>query len=368
MSRVLLVNQETIPHYRVPIYGHLASYMKEKGHDLTVVSAGIQDGCPCPVKFAYEERSLTFPSLAALIIRMKPDVVIYWIKLRYPYLFPLLLFLKGLRKKAIYWGHGSHLDGHRAMWFKRLGHNIEFWLSDVLLLYAPHLAKHVNRAFHHKVVIANNTLCFDQYTPRDSRSACLARYGITTPKNIICMGRMQWRKRIDHLVAAFISLKRRDVGLILVGPDSNGVLNQVDGANIYKLGPIYGDAGLDLLAAADVFCLPGAVGLSIVDAFYSGLPIVTEDGDESPEIMYLKDGVNGFVVPRGDIAQMADKLRFLLDNDVTREQFSQAARHEILTNGHIDKMCEGFCNAISLSLPDGKERTTATETATPAHP
>jgi hypothetical protein len=32
------------------------------------------------------------------------------------------------------------------------------------------------------------------------------------------------------------------------------------------------------------------------------MPSVTEDSDESAEIMPLKDGVNGFIVPPGGIA------------------------------------------------------------------
>ena len=69
----------------------------------------------------------------------------------------------------------------------------------------------------------------------------LAEYGIYTKKNIICVGRMQRRKRLEHLVAAFSHMNRPDTGLILVGPDPDGILNEIKGDNIYKLGPIYGE-------------------------------------------------------------------------------------------------------------------------------
>jgi glycosyltransferase involved in cell wall biosynthesis len=112
------------------------------------------------------------------------------------------------------------------------------------------------------------------------------------------------------------------------------------------VGPLYGDRKFDLLSAADVFCLPGAVGLSIVDAFYCGLPIVTEEGDESAEMMYLRNGENGFVVPRGDVAEMARKLLLLLDHSSLRQRFSEQAKREIAENGHIDKLCAGFRDAL----------------------
>ena len=34
--------------------------------------------------------------------------------------------------------------------------------------------------------------------------------------------------------------------------------------------------------ACDVYCIPGAIGLSIVDAQFCGLPVVTEDVDHGP--------------------------------------------------------------------------------------
>ena len=142
------------------------------------------------------------------------------------------------------------------------------------------------------------------------------------------MGRFQKRKRIDQLLAAMQLMNRPDVGLILVGPDVEGVLGNATGPNIYKLGPIYDDQRFDLLSAADVYCLPGAVGLSIVDAFHCGIPFVTEEGDESAEIGYLKHGENGFAVPRGNVRELAKSLSILLDNEELRASFSVAARRK----------------------------------------
>jgi glycosyltransferase involved in cell wall biosynthesis len=157
---------------------------------------------------------------------------------------------------------------------------------------------------------------------------------------------MQKRKRVDQLAKALAYMNRPDIGLILVGPDTDGILANISGDNIFKLGPLYEDKKFDLLSSADVYCLPGAVGLSIVDAFHCALPFVTEEGDESAEIMYLKNGVNGFIVPRGDIPALSDKLRLLLDDDEIRGRFSAAAKREITENGSIAKFCSGFSAAL----------------------
>jgi len=78
------------------------------------------------------------------------------------------------------------------------------------------------------------------------------------------------------------------------------------------------------------------------------LPIVTEDGAESPEIMYLKEGVNGFIVPKGDVQQLAARLQLLLEDEEMREHFSHEAKKEIMTNGHINIMCKGFSDALQF--------------------
>jgi glycosyltransferase involved in cell wall biosynthesis len=354
LTKVVLINQEVIPPYRIGVYNYLSEYLKRHGFDLTVVSAGIPNGAEQQVTFKHEAISLGVVTLARLLVKMRPDVVIYWIRLRHAYLFPVLLLTKLLRKKAIYWGHGSDLAKGRGRNVRYFANWIEYRISDALILYAEHLRQNVGKRFHDKVFVANNTLHFDSTRATLRKETCLLKYGITTSKNIICSGRMQRRKRVHQLIKAFERLNRRDVGLILVGPDTDGILQELKAPNIFKLGPIYGDERLDLLSAADVFCLPGAVGLSIVDAFYCGLPMVTEAGDDSPEIMYLKDGVNGFIVPRGDDRQLAKVLELLLDDESLRERFSKAARREIVTNGHIDRMCQGFAEALRFVSGSGQ--------------
>lgn len=351
MIRVLLINQDKIPHYRIPVYGYLTRYLERYGFELIVVAAGIQSGNTHPIEFKFEEITLSVINLLKVISRQKIDIIIFWVNMKYLYLFPTFIISKvALRKKIIYWGHGRDLLDNKAR-IKNLGYAAQHAMCDAIILYAEHLKNYVFSIFHKKTFIANNTLNLNYHglLPGVTRESVLAEYGIYTKKNIICVGRMQKRKRIDHIAEALACMKRLDVGLILVGPDPDGVLNEIKGNNIYKLGSIYGYKVFDLLSSADVFCLPGALGLSIVDAFYCGLPIVTEEGDESPEIMYLKDGVNGFVVPRGDVRQLASKLQILLDDDLTREKFSIAAKNEIKTNGHIDKMCQGFRDALMFT-------------------
>jgi glycosyltransferase involved in cell wall biosynthesis len=351
MIKVLLINQNEIPHYRVPVYSHLSRYLEGRGFSLMVVSGGIQGGNPHAVQFDYRQFPLSCLSIAKLIFKISPDVVIFWVNLKNLYLFPVLIFTKVMGKKAIYWGHGRDLLDERAR-AKNIAYAIEQWICDAIILYAEHLQKHVLTRFHKKVFVANNTLNLTAHHAGSfSKDQTLAKYHIKTKKNIICIGRMQKRKKVHHLFRAFELINNGEIGLVLVGPDTDRILRQIEGDNVHKLGPIYAeDAKLALLSAADVFCLPGALGLSIVDALYCGLPVVTEEGENSAEIMYLRDGINGYIVPKNDVKQMAAKLRLLLEDDTLRAELSRAAKNEIMLKGHIDVMCEGFNKALRFAL------------------
>jgi glycosyltransferase involved in cell wall biosynthesis len=348
MIRVLLIHADKIPHYRVPIYSYLHSYLKKHGFSLIVISDGIEPDNPHVVDFNYKEMSLSTINITQFIYHHNIDVIIDYMELRHLFLFPTYLIAKGiLGRKMIYWGQGLDLSNTKAR-IKNLAYAAEQAMCDAIILYAEHLKKYIPARFHMHVFIANNTLCMNYagFAPGVTKESILRQYGIKTVKNIICMGRMQKRKRVSTLVETLAYMNRPDIGLILVGPDTDGILDDIAGNNIYKLGPIYGDKKFDLLSSADVYCLPGAVGLSIIDAFHCGLPFVTEDEDESAEIMYLKNGVNGFVVQKGNIHEMAQKLLLLIDNNELRKKFSDAAKKEIQENGSIEKLCAGFRDAL----------------------
>lgn len=346
--RVLLLHGGRIPHYRIPIYNYLSRYLLPCGYDLIVSSAAIQPDNPHEIKFHYKEIDLSIINISRLIYREKIDIIIMFVDMRdYRYLFPTYLVAKGIMgKKMLWWGQGRDLADQKAI-LKNLAYTTEHALCDGIILYADHLKKYVNPRFHKKTFIANNTLCINYPGLNGNRADVLKKWGISTNKNIICVGRLQKRKRVDDLVAAYKLMNRSDIGLILVGPDTDGVLDKFNGENIYKLGPIYGKEMFDLISASDVYCLPGAVGLSIVDGFHCGLPFVTDDGDESAEIMYLEDGRNGFVTPRGNIKALAEKLLLIIDDDRLREQFSEAARRTITEKGSITNMCAGFHEALA---------------------
>jgi glycosyltransferase involved in cell wall biosynthesis len=112
---------------------------------------------------------------------------------------------------------------------------------------------------------------------------------------------------------------------------------------------------------ADVCAIPGHVGLGLNQAFYFGLPVVTEEGKHPPEIGYLKPGRNGFIVPQNDLDQLRQKLFWLLDNDAAREEFSRNARQDILREASIEGMYRGFRDCARFLENTGQRAEKCTE-------
>lgn len=358
MKNVLLIHDDKmqLPLYRVRNYGYLHAYLKDRDYNLVVVADGIQNGYEGPVVFPLFCMKLGLGSLIKLTHDRKPQACILVINHSKPYFFPFLIFLKAAKLKAITWTHGINLQRKQSR-LSKLIHHLEHALCDGIILYAEHMKDYIAKGHRRKVFVANNTLNLTGYKPQHTeREDILRKYGINTKKNIIFVGRIHKRKRIQDLLLAFEHLRDSRYGLILVGPDEEGVMAKLTkkDSRIFNIGPLYGTDVLDLLTACDVYCIPGAIGLGIVDAMYCGLPVVTERVDHGPEIMYLHDGVNGFLVEKGDCQALADRIRLLLQDDELRLRFSRKAREEIETNGHIDNLCKGILQCLDYIIGSDK--------------
>ena len=116
-------------------------------------------------------------------------------------------------------------------------------------------------------------------------------------------------------------------------------------------GPTFDDEKALALASSSLTLMPGVVGLAIVDTFAYGCPIVTTDHPfHSPEIEYLRDGVNGVMLPRDTTpTQYADAVAGLLQAPQRRGRLRDAGTHSAteLTMAH---MVQRFADGIRLAL------------------
>jgi glycosyltransferase involved in cell wall biosynthesis len=106
-----------------------------------------------------------------------------------------------------------------------------------------------------------------------------------------------------------------------------------------------------LLGRAHIFALATnyeGLPISILEAMRAGLPIVASDVGGIREI--VRDGVNGFLVPRGDIAALREALRVLLDRPVLRASMGARSRSIYEQGFTVEKMIKSTLSVYSMEL------------------
>jgi glycosyltransferase involved in cell wall biosynthesis len=349
MHRVLLLYNATLQNYRLPVFEYFTKQYYKDGIQFIIVCKGIADN-----QLAYKNivnlKDMNFCSCWKTIQYYQPDIVILFTGINNFFIFPFIFLLKLIHIKVIYWGHGINLQKKQS-W--RFVYSFLHHCCHTIILYADHLKKYVTDSQLKKIFIAPNTLYLDELPdilPLATRNNILSKYGITTTKNIIFVGRMQRRKRINDLIEAHQLMNRSDIGVILVGDDIENVIPTQLTQGIIHIPALYGKELHKLMISCDVYCCPGAVGLNIVDAMACGLPFVTEAADHGPEIMYLKHGRNGMLVPLGRIDLLSDTLIKLLDDERLRKKMSNLAKETYRNDASIENMYYGFINAVRHSL------------------
>jgi glycosyltransferase involved in cell wall biosynthesis len=96
----------------------------------------------------------------------------------------------------------------------------------------------------------------------------------------------------------------------------------------------------EIFLLSDLYCIPGALGLGIVEAIYWGLPVLTMNVKHGPEFYYLKNGFNSFIArDRKEMELMLDELIF---NDEKRLSLSKNAKQIYNSEASLERMFEGF--------------------------
>ncbi|GAA2306827.1 MULTISPECIES: glycosyltransferase family 4 protein [Streptomyces] len=154
-----------------------------------------------------------------------------------------------------------------------------------------------------------------------------------TGKWVVAAGRLAPVKRYDLLIRAFakVSEARPDWRLRIYGGgaqhaklraliDRLGLYN-----NVFLMGPANPlDPEWAKGSIAAVTSSLESFGMTIVEAMRCGLPVVSTDCPHGPAEI-IDNGVDGRLVPTGDIDAIAAALLDLINNDELRQQMGQAA-------------------------------------------
>ncbi|GAB6150669.1 glycosyltransferase family 4 protein [Clostridium novyi] len=340
MKKILLISNY-IFSYRVKIYNYFYKELEKQGYKFIVMANECQVEDECEFNLILQPFDIT--TYIRKIQKINPDGVITFLHLKDSITFPVCMFCKLKKIPLIYWGHG--IDRNNPKSIKNILYYIIHNMSDAIITYFPNCLEAFKKKNQKKIFIANNSLNYEYFPQKVySRQFFKKKYNIKEDKIILFVSRIYKEKKLEVLLEGF---KNSPYAVVIVGKGLNDNQQNIikNSKNLYYLGAIYDEYEINCVYAnSDLFCIPGANGLSINQALYWGKPVVTLEGKHGPEIYLVKHGENGFIVKSKE--ELIYKIKYLLDNDQVYRKFSDNCHEVIKEEATMEVMINGFVQAL----------------------
>lgn len=140
------------------------------------------------------------------------------------------------------------------------------------------------------------------------------------------------RKGLDLLLEAFGAVRRRcreSTRLVIVGPrgDAHALLDLPGTDDVFTRAPVAQSELVEIYRSADCFVLPSrhdSFGMVVLEAMACGLPAIVSEMVGAREA--LEEGKNGWIVPFGDAAALAERMSWCVENPIALSAMRPAAR------------------------------------------
>jgi phosphatidylinositol alpha-mannosyltransferase len=172
----------------------------------------------------------------------------------------------------------------------------------------------------------------------------LARFAPGTPppdarrdrRTILFVGRLDPRKGVEHLIDAVGLVRRRLGDAVRLEVIGDGPRRRRLETRAAHLGPhavrFHGPVAPEILprhvAAADVVCSPAtrneSFGIVLLEAMACARPVIATDIPGYR--LLIESGVNGYLVPPGQVAPLADAVMAVLSDPMLARRLGQTAR------------------------------------------
>ena len=265
----------------------------------------------------------------------------------------LLLFQRHIlnsKKKFVFWGHGATLSkkgNSLSNKFKKIFVN----KSDYWFGYTEHTRKILNRhgVKNSKISIINNSIDMKIFDKNHIQSKA-------KNNRLVFCSRLYNKKKIPFIIESCIEAKKeiKDLELFIIGdgPDFQKINELVIDKDWIKMtGALFNEEKRKILKSSQLMVLPSFLGLSILDAFSSGLPVLTTNlKNHGPEISYLENKINGLQT-NFDIDEFSNAIVNVLKDKSKLNEMSLAAL-ETANKFTIEKMAKNFLEGIKNIIID----------------
>jgi glycosyltransferase involved in cell wall biosynthesis len=271
---------------------------------------------------------------------------------------------KLVRTRVAFWGHGRNFqarpaDGASERLKTLLARSVDWWFA-----YVPTSAEVVAGAGfpRDRITIVQNSVDTSSLATAlrgvNASNVATLRASLGLAGNHVCIfcGSMYPEKRIPFLIDACARVRSAvpDFEMLFVGAgvDQDKVVCAADLYEwVHMVGPIFGGERAPYFGLAKLALMPGLVGLGVVDSFVAGVPMVTTSVSyHSPEIEYLRDGVNGLIVDETSGVQgYAQSVIDLLADSARRKVLVEGCERsaQVYT---IEAMVRNFSDGVMRAL------------------
>lgn len=314
-GRHVLIVQEHLPHYRVAFFEQLRCLLHERGISLDLVysAGGTSKLLPGSLPWARAAPTARWRGLVYQHVMgraAKADLVIVPQELKYISLAWLLARRAAGLVRLAFWGHGRNMQSrNQNSWPERvkriLSKRVDWWFA-----YNERSAAVVRELGFpaDRITIVQNAINTKHLVEarraltQEAIETAKTSLGIHSSNVAIYTGGLYEEKRLPFLLeaAAKVHAQMSDFHLIIIGGGPQGHLIIEAARNnswVHYLGPKNDTEKLPFWAISKISLMPGLVGLGVLDSFSLGVPLITTNYPyHSPEIEYLRDGVNGVMV------------------------------------------------------------------------
>lgn len=211
----------------------------------------------------------------------------------------------------------------------------------------------------------------EQYSPDLDTTEIQKKYDFNGKRNILFVGRICAEKGVEYLVkAANILITKHDVKniqFILVGPaEQFGEAKNIAShymtkilrlINDYKLQETINLTGVvpiddlrKLYTACDIVVIPSVIDLDPqvqIEAMASGKPVIGTTVGTMPR--RIRDGKSGFIIDPAREQQLAEKIKYFLDNPLEIKRMGDHARKNVCEKYSAEKMAANMLEVFTES-------------------
>ena len=352
-SGKLALQQRVLPNYRAPFFDLLASACDGEMSVFT--------GLPRPIEGITTAKQLRIANytlgqnihlfngqfylcyqmgLIDWLKEQNPDALIMEANPRYLSTSSAVKWMHKQRKPVIGWGLGSPpINGFRKQ--RRFSFISQF---DAMLTYSQRGAdEYAALGFpREKIFVAHNSVAMPPASPLPARPSTF-----DLRPNILFVGRLQARKRLDALFRACAEIK--NVRLVIVGDGPERAALEALARETYPsaefIGAKHGAELKPYFAEADLFVLPGTGGLAVQEAMSYGLPVIVAQGDGTQDDLVRKE--NGWQIPPDDFAALVSTMKDALSDIARLRRMGVEAYRIVKEEINIAKMVETFVTALN---------------------